>query len=108
MSPKLTPDSWVVKEETIMSDNLTKSGPDSRSFEERVFAPFDAMDARFDAMEKRLDAMDARLNKLEENIGARFAAQDLRLAKLEERVDARLRETRPIWEGVQLELRRLN
>jgi hypothetical protein len=77
-----------------MSDNLTKSGPDPRSFEERVFA--------------RFDAMDSRLNKMEENIGARFAAQDLRIAKLEETVDARLRETRPIWEGVQLELRRLN
>jgi hypothetical protein len=84
-----------------MSDNLTKSGPDPRSFEERVFA-------RFDAMEARLDGIDARFNKLEENIGARFAAQDLRLAGLEETVDARLRETHPIWEGVQLELRRLN
>jgi chromosome segregation ATPase len=102
-----------------MSDNLTKSGPDPRSFEERVFARFDAMEARFDAMEARfevrlngidarLDGIDARLNKLEEDIGARFAAQDLRLTKLEETVDERLRETRPVWEGVQLELRRLN
>jgi chromosome segregation ATPase len=105
-----------------MSDNLTKSGTDPRSFEERIFARFDALDARFDAldarfdaldarfdaMDARFDAMDARLNKMEENIGARFAAQDLRLAKLEETVDVRLRETRPIWEGVQLELRRLN
>jgi hypothetical protein len=27
---------------------------------------------------------------------------------LAERVDARLKETRPIWEGVQFELRRIN
>jgi chromosome segregation ATPase len=91
-----------------MSDNLTKSGADPRSFEERVFARFDAMEARFNRIDARLDGIDTRLNKLEEDISARFAAQDLRLAKLEETVDARLRETRPIWEGVQLELRRLN
>lgn len=91
-----------------MSDNLTESGADPRSFEERVFARFDAMEERFNGIDARFDGIDARLNKLEEDIGARFAAQDLRLTKLEETVDARLRETRPIWEGVQLELRRLN
>jgi hypothetical protein len=48
---------------------------DGRSFEERVFA--------------RFDAIDARLNEV-----------DQRLTTLEERVDRRLRETRPIWEQV--------
>ena len=61
----------------------TQDMPDARSFEERVFARFDAMDARFDRMEARFNAMDARLTTLED------------------KVDARLRETRPIWEGVQ-------
>jgi chromosome segregation ATPase len=46
--------------------------PDSRSFEERVFARFDSLDAR--------------------------------LTALEEKVDVRLRETRPIWEGMKADL----
>lgn len=38
-----------------MSDERTKELPDLRSFEERVFARFDAMDARFDDIETRLE-----------------------------------------------------
>ena len=33
--------------------------------------------------------------------------QNARLTSLEEKVDARLRETRPIWEGVQAELKEI-
>jgi chromosome segregation ATPase len=59
-----------------MAEDKTQDMPDALSFEERVFARFDALDAR--------------------------------LQTLEERVDERLRDTRPIWEGVQADLRRLN
>jgi chromosome segregation ATPase len=62
-----------------MSDNPTQEMPDSRSFEERVFARFDSLDARPDRFESRLTS-------------------------LEEKVDARLRETRPIWEAMQARL----
>ena len=62
-----------------MSDNPTQEMPDSRSFEERVFARFDALDARLDRFESRLTS-------------------------LEEKADARLRETRPIWEAMQARL----
>src|ERR1700682_2177248 len=119
-----------------MKDDVTKGTVDPRSFEERVFARFDAMDARFDATDARFDATDARFDKvdarldklemrldkvegrldglatrvvtIEENIGARFGLVDVRLDKLEQLVDKRLLETRPIWESVQFELRRLN
>ena len=57
-----------------MSEDRT-ADMDGRSFEERVFA--------------RFDALDARLNKL-----------DSRLTTLEDKVDQRLKETRPIWEQV--------
>jgi chromosome segregation ATPase len=67
-------------------DDKTQNLPDTRSFEERVFARFDAMDARFDSMETRFDSMETRLTTLED------------------KVDARLRETRPIWESVQQQL----
>src|SRR5437762_941618 len=80
-----------------MSEETTKEQPDARSFEERVFARFDALDARFDALDARVDALDARMDGL----GAR-------LTSLEEKVDRRLQETRPIWEAVLSQLEQLN
>lgn len=73
-----------------MSDNPTRETPDSRSFEERVFARFDALDARMDRFEVRIES--------------KVDALDGRLTALEDKVDSRLRETRPIWEGVQTRL----
>ena len=73
-----------------MSDNPTRETPDSRSFEERVFARFDALDARMDRFETRIES--------------KVDALDGRLTALEEKVDSRLRETRPIWEAVQARL----
>lgn len=43
-----------------MTDDSTKGLPDKRSFEERVFARFDAIDGRFDSMEVRLDRLESR------------------------------------------------
>lgn len=73
-----------------MSDNPTQETPDSRSFEERVFARFDSLDERIDRFESRIEA--------------KVDALDGRLTTLEEKVDALLRETRPIWEAVQARL----
>lgn len=66
-----------------MSEDITQHMPGGRSFEERVFARFDALEARFNS---RLDGLDARLTSLEE------------------KVDQRLKETRPIWEQVLVRL----
>ncbi|HEX8285061.1 MAG TPA: hypothetical protein VF588_16990 [Pyrinomonadaceae bacterium] len=80
-----------------MGDNPTREIPGSDSFEERVFARFDSLDARMERLETKVDALDGRLTTLEE------------------KVDSRLRETRPIWEdvlarltGVESELARMN
>ncbi len=83
-----------------MSEERTRDLPDNRSFEERVFARFDAMDerltametlfeARFDAVDARFDAVDARLNNL-----------DFRVQALE----ARALDTKPIWERALAEI----
>lgn len=69
-----------------MSENSTRHLNGTDSFEERVMAEFARLNAR-------LDSVDGRLNSL-----------DARLTSLEEKVDARLRETRPIWEGVRATL----
>jgi chromosome segregation ATPase len=76
-----------------MSDNPTRETPDSRSFEERVFARFDTLDTRMGRFESRLDSLEMKVDAL-----------DGRLTALEEKVDARLRETRPIWEAVLMRL----
>ena len=66
-----------------MNDDQTKNLKDPRSFEERVFARFDAIDARFNTIDARFDAIDER-----------FEVVEARLEKLE----ARSYDTKPIWE----------
>jgi chromosome segregation ATPase len=80
-----------------MSEDTTKDMPDTRSFEERVFARFDAMDARFNTLDDRLTKVETRMKGLE-----------LHMTDLEEKVDRRLMETRPMWEAVQAQLEKLN
>ncbi len=86
-----------------MGEENTQNLDGARSFEERVFARFDAMDGRFDNLDTRLasvegkvDALDGRLTSVEKKVDA----FDGRLTELEDKVDTRLRETRPIWEAV--------
>src|SRR5712691_8696199 len=43
-----------------MSEDRTRELPDTRSFEERVFARFDGMDARFDGLDSRVQALETR------------------------------------------------
>jgi outer membrane murein-binding lipoprotein Lpp len=69
-----------------MSEETTQKLPDERSFEERVFARFDALDARMDRVESRLDDMNARLQKLESESEQRAV------------------ETKPIWERALAEI----
>ncbi len=80
-----------------MNEEPTKGLPDKRSFEERVFARFDAIDARFDAIDARFEAVDARF----EAVDARFDALDARFEAVEtrlEKLEARAYDTKPIWE----------
>jgi len=62
-----------------MSEELTKDMSNGPSFEERVFARFDAVDARFDAV-------------------------DARLENLETQAERRALETKPIWERALAEI----
>jgi chromosome segregation ATPase len=73
-----------------MGDEKTQNLTDGRSFEERIFARFDALDARMSKLESRMDSLEGRMGALED------------------KVDRRLQETRPMWEAVQNQLERLN
>ncbi len=79
-----------------MGEGDTHKMPDSRSFEERVFARFDALDASFQDVYARLESFDGRLRKLE----AYAQDFDARLQRLE----ARAYDTKPIWEKALKEI----
>ena len=83
-----------------MSEDRTRELPDSRSFEERLFARLDAIDARFDAIDARFEAIDARLKAMEARFDARFDSLDSRVQALE----ARRLDTKPIWERALAEI----
>ena len=80
-----------------LSEDPTQELPREGSFEERVFAEFAALHGEVAGVRADIARLDARQQKFEE-----------RLTTLEEKVDSRLRETRPIWETVQLGIKRLD
>ena len=79
-----------------MSEDRTRELPDDRSFEERVFARFDSMDARFATVDARFDTMEARFDAVD----ARLAGLDTRVQALE----AKAYDTKPIWERALAEI----
>lgn len=93
-----------------MSDEKTQNLTDGRSFEERIYARFDALDARMERMETRLGGLEARMESLE----ARLDKVDARMDRIEARLDdmdARLQtwetkayDTKPIWERALAEI----
>ncbi len=86
-----------------MNEDTTRDLP-ARSFEERVLAEFALLHREIGALNARFDKLETRFG----NVESRLDAVEERLTTLEERVDMRLRETRPIWEGMQEQLQRLN
>ncbi len=81
---------------TIMADKNTDEMNGKRSFEERVFARFDAVDARLDSVDARFDSVNRRFDVVDSSIGS----LDLRLEKLEVRAS----DTKPIWEQALKEI----
>jgi predicted nucleic acid-binding Zn-ribbon protein len=80
-----------------MNEDPTKKLSDGESFEARVLSELSAIRGEQVEMRKAIAALDSRLGSVEE-----------RLTSLEEKVDARLRETRPIWESVLDNIKRLD
>lgn len=70
--------------------DTTRELPGATPFEQRVLAEFAALRQEVSAISTKVGALDTRLTTLEE------------------KVDARLRETRPIWEGMRTMLEEIN
>lgn len=97
-----------------MSEQRTGNLGGDRSFEERVFARFDAMDARFDAIDAWRDSVDGWRGSLDgwrDSIDVWRSATDSRFDRIERRLGAlelagekRASETKPIWERALSEI----
>jgi chromosome segregation ATPase len=79
-----------------MSEEQTQNLNDGHSFEERVFARFDALDARLGSMETRLTNVETRLT----NVETRMEDMNGRLEVLERKAY----DTKPIWERALKEI----
>ena len=87
-----------------------------RSFEERVFARFDAMDARFNALDSAVGTLDARVQKLEiraydtkpiwEQALKEIVDTRRELSKRLDRIDVIAHETRPDLRDAEDRVRR--
>jgi len=66
-----------------MGKDTTNEIKDSRSFEDRVFLRFDAMDARFDSMDGRCERIETRLDSLDGRV---------------QNLEAKQYDTKPVWE----------
>jgi predicted nuclease with TOPRIM domain len=77
-----------------MSEDTTRNF--QPSFEERVLSELAAIRQEVTQQGVRLSSVETRMGSME-----------TRLTSLEEKVDARLRETRPIWEAVQAQLKEI-
>jgi len=108
-----------------MNEDPTKKLSDGESFESRVLSGLAAIqvgqvDIRNEQVEIRreqatmraeLAEVRAELAEMKKAIAAldsRLGSVEERLTSLEEKVDARLRETRPIWESVLDNVKRLD
>ena len=101
-----------------VNEDPTKELPGLTPFEQRVLAEFAALRGEVAAlrndvaeirvqqlaMAKNIAALDQRVTSMDQ----RVTSMDQRLTSLEERVDSRLKETRPIWEAVQAQLKKLD
>ena len=89
----------------------------TRAFQKRVLDELIALragqsDLRNDVTELRSEVTELRsdvteLRTQQAAMAKNIAALDQRLTNLEQRVDERLKETRPIWEAVQIQIQRL-
>jgi chromosome segregation ATPase len=101
-----------------MSEDRTQDLTDERSFEERIFARFDALDARLDRIDSRLDNVEVRLSNVEvrlsnvegrlSNVESHLSDVDTRLQNLESESERRAVETKPIWERALAEIMALS
>ena len=79
-----------------MNENTTRELPGATPFEQRVLAEFAALRRDVGTVGQEVGALRQEVSVLRQEV----STLSTRLTALEDKVDERLRETRPIWEGV--------
>lgn len=85
-----------------MSDNPTREAPDSRSFEERVFARFDSLDGRLTALEEKVDSRLRETRPIWEAVQARLENVEARLEGVENGLGELKKEVKSLGRGIML------
>lgn len=86
-----------------MSEKITENLDGDRSFEDRVFARFDALEVYLKNLDSRVQNIESRVQNIEsrvENIDSRVQSIDFRVQVLE----SRAYDTKPIWENALKEI----
>lgn len=101
-----------------MNEDPTKELPGASPFEQRVLAEFRALRSEVGGVRGEVDSLRGEVAEIRtqqlamaKNIAAldqRLSSLEERISSLEETVDSRLKETRPIWEAVQAQLKKLD
>lgn len=86
-----------------MSEESTQNLNGGRSFEDRVFTRFDAIDARFDGVDKRFDGVDKRFDGVDNRLDGVDSAIRVLDSRVE-RLEVRSYDTKPIWEQALKEI----
>jgi len=101
-----------------VNEDPTKDLPGASSFEQRVLTQLGAIRNEVGGIRNEVGSLRGEVAEIRvqqtamaKNIAAldqRLTLLDERLTSLEEKVDSRLKETRPIWEAVQAQLKKLD
>ncbi len=94
-----------------MNEDPTKELPGASPFEQRVLAQLGALRREVGGVSGEVGSLRSEVAEIRTQqvaMAKNIAALDPRLSSLEERVDSRLKETRPIWEAVQAQLKKLD
>jgi chromosome segregation ATPase len=94
-----------------VNEDPTKELPGASPFEQRVLAQLGALRSEVGSLRREVAEIRTQQVAMAKNIAAldqRLSSLEERLSSLEERVDSRLKETRPIWEAVQAQLKKLD
>jgi chromosome segregation ATPase len=100
-----------------MSEKITENLDRDRSFQDRVFARFDALevylkniDSRVQSLDSRVQSLDSRVQSLDsrvQDLDSRVQSLDSRVQSLDSRVEvleSRAYDTKPIWENALKEI----
>jgi chromosome segregation ATPase len=94
-----------------VNEDTTRELPGATPFEQRVLAEFAALRSEVAGLGSEVGSLRSEVAEIRTQqvaMAKNIAALDQRLTSLEEKVDSRLKETRPIWEAVQAQLKKLD